>query len=607
MVNTNRLLKIFFLITALAIIVLSSGKIFNHGIKSDSQISLCNNEDISEKTKIFPELADDYKYFLCDTINDAYVLFNSADEKLATVLFSFPYCDSIIGYGDNIPLAIVFDKSDKIEQIYFFPNHETKSWMKSLKKDGFFDKWNGLTAKKALNLEVDAISGATYTSKAVISTVRHRLSLYTDSGFFKFSINWYNLLGLILSFVVLIFAVFSFLMPEYARKFRIYLLLASVGILGFWQGKFLSLALLHNWLLNGFDIWDQIFLFTVLILAVVLPLVTNKAFYCQYVCPYGAAQELIWKLNPKKKSILGYKITKYLKYLKYLYLLIILSLIVVAVDVKLEDLEPFSAFKFQFASLIVIVLAVLMLILSLFFNKAWCKYFCPTGAILTLFRAKRGKSKKKNISWTLLINLVFILSVLVVFYANYKNKSQNFKVEEEEVKMNTCLDLIHSRKSVRSFTDEVPSKEQLEILVKAGMAAPSARNLQPWAFVIITDREKLDTLASALPYAKMLYDVKAAIVVCGDLTKAYTEVDSAYWVQDCSLASGNILLAAHAIGLGSVWTAAYPYPDRMKPIIEVLKLPEHIIPLNVLPIGYPKGEEKPKDKWKPENVHWEVF
>jgi nitroreductase len=170
-----------------------------------------------------------------------------------------------------------------------------------------------------------------------------------------------------------------------------------------------------------------------------------------------------------------------------------------------------------------------------------------------------------------------------------------------------ALRVIHSRKSVRHFTDNPVSREDLEILVRAGMAAPSARNLQPWAFVIVNQRDVLDSLGNNLPNAKMLHQAQAAIVVCGDLEKASTTVDQNYWVQDCSAASQNILLAAEAIGLGAVWTAAFPYKERMAPLQKFLELPEHIVPLNIIPIGYPTGEDKPKDKWKPENMYWEKF
>ncbi|MDD3859281.1 MAG: nitroreductase family protein [Bacteroidales bacterium] len=194
-----------------------------------------------------------------------------------------------------------------------------------------------------------------------------------------------------------------------------------------------------------------------------------------------------------------------------------------------------------------------------------------------------------------------------MIYFNFISREDKDLIQtkpQETIIMSNTLEVIHSRKSVRHFTDEPVTKEQLETLVKAGMAAPSARNLQPWAFVIVTERNQLDALAEALPYAKMLLDAQAAIVVCGDMKKAATDVDSAYWVQDCSAATQNILLAVESMGLGAVWTAAFPYSDRMEPVKEILGLPENIKPLNVIPVGVPTGEDKPKDKWKPENVHW---
>lgn len=172
--------------------------------------------------------------------------------------------------------------------------------------------------------------------------------------------------------------------------------------------------------------------------------------------------------------------------------------------------------------------------------------------------------------------------------------------------MNNCLKTIFSRKSVRSFTSQEVNTELLEELARAGMAAPSARNLQPWAFVIVTNRSTLDALAERLPYAKMLFEAPAAIVVCGDLAKVGDSPEG-YWVQDCSTATQNILLAAEALGLGAVWTGVHPRADRVTTVKDVLKLPDNVIPLNVIPIGYPKGEHQPKDKFKAENIHWQKW
>jgi nitroreductase len=171
---------------------------------------------------------------------------------------------------------------------------------------------------------------------------------------------------------------------------------------------------------------------------------------------------------------------------------------------------------------------------------------------------------------------------------------------------NETLITIYSRKSVRSFTGEAVSRETLIKILKAAMAAPSAVNIQPWAFVAITRRETLDELCAKLPYAKMLDRAGAAIVVCGIPDK--DEVFSKdYWVMDCSAASENILLACHALGLGAVWTAVHVDKERVKNVRGILNIPENIIPLNVIPIGVPREKEKPLDKFKEENIHWEQW
>lgn len=169
---------------------------------------------------------------------------------------------------------------------------------------------------------------------------------------------------------------------------------------------------------------------------------------------------------------------------------------------------------------------------------------------------------------------------------------------------NICLKTIFSRKSVRKFNEQAVSEEQLILLVKAGMAAPSAKNQQAWKFIIVTEKELKTTMGEKLPYAKMLGHAPAAIVVCGDLSKTTAAADDSYWVQDCSAATQNILLAAESMGLGAVWTAAFPYQDRVKVVEETLNLPSNLIPLCVIPVGYPEREEKPKDKWKEENLLW---
>ncbi len=170
--------------------------------------------------------------------------------------------------------------------------------------------------------------------------------------------------------------------------------------------------------------------------------------------------------------------------------------------------------------------------------------------------------------------------------------------------MNETLKTIMNRKSVRAYKEGPISKEQLEVIVKAGMAAPTAVDKRPWEFIIITDRVLLKKLADVLPYAKMAEKAGAAILVAGDLDRQHGGRDSVYWIMDCSAAIENILLAVESLGLGAVWTAIYPNQDRIEPVRQIIKMPSHIMPLALIPIGIPTGVEKPKDKWNPKQVHW---
>ncbi|MCD7973736.1 MAG: nitroreductase family protein [Candidatus Azobacteroides sp.] len=171
--------------------------------------------------------------------------------------------------------------------------------------------------------------------------------------------------------------------------------------------------------------------------------------------------------------------------------------------------------------------------------------------------------------------------------------------QEATTENNPVLSAIAGRKSVRSFIKEKPvSREDTEKLLRAGMAAPSGRDLRPWEMIVINDRATLDKMAEELPTAPMLAEVPMAIVVCGDSIRSF------YWYLDCAAATQNILLAAESMGLASVWTAAYPYQDRMDIIIKHTGLPSHILPLAVLPIGYPKGPQQAKEKYDAAKVHY---
>ena len=198
----------------------------------------------------------------------------------------------------------------------------------------------------------------------------------------------------------------------------------------------------------------------------------------------------------------------------------------------------------------------------------------------------------------LAIALVFLCYKLAVTGGE---KTQ--KQETSEVVLNNIL----KRTSVRSYLDKSIEDDKIEKLLRAGMAAPTAVNKQPWHFVVVTDKSLLQKLSKANPYAEMVARAPLAIVVCGDMTKALDGNAREFWVQDCSAASENILLAATGLGLGSVWTGTYPSEERCAAVSEVLGLPETLIPLNTIVIGYPDGEVTPKDKWQESNISYNMY
>lgn len=163
-----------------------------------------------------------------------------------------------------------------------------------------------------------------------------------------------------------------------------------------------------------------------------------------------------------------------------------------------------------------------------------------------------------------------------------------------------AIEAILTRRSVRTYADRpVPDHLVTEIL-RAAMAAPSARNEQPWEFVVVRERSALDQMAAVSPYAGMLRHVQVAIVVCGDLER---EKSPGFWVQDCAAATENLLIAAHALGLGAVWLGIYPREERVTRLRRLAGLPEHVVPLAIISIGYPAERPEPVERFDASRIH----
>ncbi|AAB88993.1 MULTISPECIES: nitroreductase family protein [Archaeoglobus] len=174
--------------------------------------------------------------------------------------------------------------------------------------------------------------------------------------------------------------------------------------------------------------------------------------------------------------------------------------------------------------------------------------------------------------------------------------------------MEECLKMIYTRRSIRVYSDRQISDEDIEKILKAAMLAPSAGNEQPWHFIVVRDREMLKKMSEAFTFGQMLPNASAAIVVCADPKLSKYPYDM--WVQDCSAATENILLAARCLGIGSVWLGVYPREERMKALRELLGIPENIVVFSVVSLGYPKDEKdfyEADDRFNPDRIHREKW
>jgi nitroreductase len=162
------------------------------------------------------------------------------------------------------------------------------------------------------------------------------------------------------------------------------------------------------------------------------------------------------------------------------------------------------------------------------------------------------------------------------------------------------LEAIHTRRSIRQYQDKPVPEELVQKLLAAAMSAPSARNAQPWQFVVITDREILQKIPKIQPNAPMAEHAPLGILICGDLR---LELSPGYWVVDCAAAAQNMLLAAHALGLGAVWTGVYPRDDRMAGLKQLVGLPDQVLAHSLIIAGYPAEQPPPQDRYRPQRVH----
>jgi len=329
-----------------------------------------------------------------DTISKNYFrLFDSTSTRVGYMALTTPFSDDISGYSGPTPLLIVMDKSQKIVKVVMLLNNEDPSYSKVVVNAGLLDSWNGLTPEQALNKEVDAVTGATFTSYGITESMKVRLQNICDQ---KIEVRGPHLWVKNMALLVISFLGFLlFLFPRKLKRFRLPLLCLSLIVLGFWQSYMLSVAQIASWLKMGAPLDTQWGLVFVALVATVLPFFTGKSFYCEYICPFGAAQVLTSKITKRKIKISSRALGNLFIMRKVLFL-IALSIFLFGLGVELNNYEPFTVFSYQTTSIVALIIAGVTIFLSLFIPRPWCRFACPIGMGFELVRKEGLKGRKKR-------------------------------------------------------------------------------------------------------------------------------------------------------------------------------------------------------------------
>ena len=291
------------------------------------------------------------------------------------------------GFAGAVPLEIYLKKG-KVEQVKALHNSETPEFMQEARE--LLGRWNGKTTEQALAMKVDGVTGATYTSNAIIGNMKAGLqyaakNVKETSFFDKLDLRTKTIIGL---FVVLMAAIIPLFVKN--KRYRVFQLLLNFVVLGLWGGTFISWSVLVGFMSGGINVWISLIPIVMLITAFVYPLFGKKNYYCTHVCPLGSVQELAGMANHNKWKM-SQQTTEYLNHFRKVLFWILMLLMLAGVWSQWMDYELFVAFVFNSAAWVIILIAVVFILLSFFVPRPYCRFVCPMGSLLKLPTTKVAK------------------------------------------------------------------------------------------------------------------------------------------------------------------------------------------------------------------------
>lgn len=354
--------QIMLLLTCLAIMVVSAmqrdGKIWGHDMAKTASADTTASDSINPMT----------------TLSDGTTIINT------TTLGK-----DILGYVGTVPLEIHL-KDGKVSQVKALKNNETPEFFDEAKK--LLTWWDGKTPEQALAHRPDAVSGATFSSNAIIGNVHAGLRYASahasdESTSIAPSLTAKTVVGLV---VVLMAAIIPLFFRN--KTYRTIQLVLNVVVLGLWCGTFINWSLLVGYTSSGINFWASLIPIVMLVTAFVYPLFGRKDYYCINICPFGSIQDLAGKASHRKRKLTN-KAIKYLRYFRQALFAALMILMLTGVSFEWMDYEVFSAFIFRSAATVVIIMAVTFVLLAIFVPRPYCRFVCPTGTLLKLAEGNR--------------------------------------------------------------------------------------------------------------------------------------------------------------------------------------------------------------------------
>jgi NosR/NirI family transcriptional regulator, nitrous oxide reductase regulator len=322
-------------------------------------------------------------------------VFDENGELLGYFVLSEGIADKVKGYAGPTPVMVAESPEGDILGIYILASGETPAFLDLVKNSGILENFAGLHKSNAAKIKVDAVTGATLTSRALIETVRQTIMSLENKEVVRVkSTGSYELIFT----VILVFMAISIVLTPLGKikGSRLIVLAISFIWLGIYRSELISIDIISRWAKNGAVMSAGEGLFFIAVVTILISVFFGKSLYCYYLCPFGALQEFTGKVIPGKKYISG-RLFVYLSKIRYALLLVATLMLFWAPGIGLDGFEPFTVFSFRAAGKWVILIAGVSVLLSFFVYRPWCNFLCPTGAFFEIFRKKGNKKSFCNV------------------------------------------------------------------------------------------------------------------------------------------------------------------------------------------------------------------